>query len=293
MEREKFCSTNSVKINESLFGTAAFFRNILLIEYGMAFGAKAVDDSQIDIVVKSYLKECLNRQIFDRILLIRNKRTISGLINVYAVSNEERSPFIRHYVLKNYFEITQIDFAKWEGRVLSSPLYLVCTNGKKDKCCSKFGLPVYNSLEKLDENVWQCSHIGGDRFAPNIIVMPYGHFYGHLPVEETDDFYSTTQKKDIYFSCFRGRSRYGFRVQAAFNFLRKKLNDFGNFNFKLIGNTLLSGGTEEVSILHRPTGLRYRIKVNSQKSEEKYFLTCKATKPSSLNILSLLSIEEI
>ena len=62
-------------------------------------------------------------------------------------------------------------------RDYDEPLFLVCTHGNHDKCCAKFGIPVYEKLQEasVGDQAWQCSHIGGDRFAGNLICLPARH----------------------------------------------------------------------------------------------------------------------
>lgn len=61
------------------------------------------------------------------------------------------------------------------------PAILVCTHGVHDVCCALRGRPVAMALaSRWPELVWECSHIGGDRFAPNVVVLPDGFYYGNL-----------------------------------------------------------------------------------------------------------------
>ncbi|WP_218926810.1 sucrase ferredoxin, partial [Priestia megaterium] len=61
------------------------------------------------------------------------------------------------------------------------PVILVCAHGRHDPCCAVRGLPVGRALgERWPEQVWECSHIGGDRFAANVVVAPDGVYYGGL-----------------------------------------------------------------------------------------------------------------
>jgi hypothetical protein len=67
-----------------------------------------------------------------------------------------------------------------EGRDL-----LVCTHGSVDICCGTFGYPTYQSLrQKLASNpairVWRASHFGGHRFAPTVLDLPEGRYWGFL-----------------------------------------------------------------------------------------------------------------
>lgn len=64
---------------------------------------------------------------------------------------------------------------------------LVCTHGNIDVACSRFGYPIYKTLReeyapKAEKpfRVWRCSHFGGHRFAPTLIDLPEGRYWGHL-----------------------------------------------------------------------------------------------------------------
>lgn len=61
------------------------------------------------------------------------------------------------------------------------PVLLVCAHGRHDVCCAVRGRPVASALQQSwPGETWECSHVGGDRFAANLIVLPDGVFYGNL-----------------------------------------------------------------------------------------------------------------
>ena len=75
-----------------------------------------------------------------------------------------------------------------DGRLVAQPHYFVCTNGQRDRCCARFGLPAYHRLRELvGERAWQVTHLGGHRFAPNVLVLPQGRLYGRLHSQGGDD----------------------------------------------------------------------------------------------------------
>ncbi len=58
---------------------------------------------------------------------------------------------------------------------------LVCTHGRHDQCCAVRGRPVAAAVSDLfPQETWECSHLGGDRFAGNLVVLPSGTMYGDL-----------------------------------------------------------------------------------------------------------------
>jgi (2Fe-2S) ferredoxin len=68
------------------------------------------------------------------------------------------------------------------------PAVLVCTHGRHDTCCAIRGRPVAEALSRrLGDAVWECSHVGGDRFAPSVVVLPDGTYYGGLDPTNAND----------------------------------------------------------------------------------------------------------
>lgn len=70
---------------------------------------------------------------------------------------------------------------------------LVCTHGNVDAACARFGFPIYEKLRKEyaadsggNLRVWRCSHFGGHQYAPTLIDLPLGHYWGHLEPEILD-----------------------------------------------------------------------------------------------------------
>ena len=58
------------------------------------------------------------------------------------------------------------------------PVVLVCTHAKHDQCCAIRGRPVAQALAvRRPDLVWECTHLGGDRFAPNVLLLPDGVVY--------------------------------------------------------------------------------------------------------------------
>jgi hypothetical protein len=67
------------------------------------------------------------------------------------------------------------------GRPVEHPLALVCTNGRRDRCCALAGRPLAaEAAERHPGAVWECTHLGGHRFAPTALVLPAGAVYGRL-----------------------------------------------------------------------------------------------------------------
>lgn len=67
----------------------------------------------------------------------------------------------------------------------SKPKLLICTNGKRDQCCATFGRKLISQTKELlspdlFEQILECSHLGGHRFAPTAIWLPENLVLGRL-----------------------------------------------------------------------------------------------------------------
>jgi hypothetical protein len=85
---------------------------------------------------------------------------------------------------------------------------LVCTHGNVDVACARFGYPIYeilrNDYASETLRVWRCSHFGGHRFAPTLIDLPAGQFWGHLEPQLLNSLiYHTGSVRDLY-AAYRG-----------------------------------------------------------------------------------------
>lgn len=72
------------------------------------------------------------------------------------------------------------------GTTSTEPLLLVCTNAKRDVCCALNGRPVAAALAadpRYADRVLEVSHLGGHRFSPTALLLPWGHAFGRLDVD--------------------------------------------------------------------------------------------------------------
>lgn len=107
------------------------------------------------------------------------------------------------------------------GTVSHEPVYLVCTHGRHDACCAVRGRPVAAALAgAYPERTWECSHIGGDRFAANVVVLPHGLFYGHVSTTRAVELAKHHDEGMVVPDLLRGSGAFTPPVQAAQHFAR-------------------------------------------------------------------------
>ncbi len=212
------CSDAARARFDPLIGTAPPARRWLLLEHLGPWRIDAVAGSGIEPVVLAALTDAAQRS-GTRILLVRRP------------GRSERQAE-RHWILAS------LDGATVRGRWAvdqdlltaaaamgsapplrqdaSTPIILVCAHGVHDVCCAVRGRPVAAALaQRWPEAVWECSHVGGDRFAPNVVLLPDGYYYGDLDPESAVRTVAQHLAGTVGTQFLRGMARYPPPAQAA------------------------------------------------------------------------------
>jgi hypothetical protein len=106
-------------------------------------------------------------------------------------------------------------------------LALVCTNGKRDQCCALRGRPVAASIASAtDWDTWECSHLGGHRFAATMMLLPTGDMFGWVDQESALEVMRRFDLGQVMLSRYRGRAGQPFPVQAALHAVAVRLGEF-------------------------------------------------------------------
>jgi hypothetical protein len=102
------------------------------------------------------------------------------------------------------------------GRPVADPLLLVCTHGRRDRCCALDGRALVKALVEAGEpDVWECSHLSGHRFAPTALVLPTGYLYGRLDVATAVHARKAAELGEVETALCRGRSAFSAAGQVA------------------------------------------------------------------------------
>src|SRR5207237_3431413 len=111
----------------------------------------------------------------------RTERRRHERLLVYWGSTAEQEGHLYQAEIEGYDDLLELDLAA-PGRPVDHPLLLVCTHGKHDPCCARYGRPLYAALSEVSEAewVWQVTHVGGDRFAGNLVCLPEGLYFGRV-----------------------------------------------------------------------------------------------------------------
>ena len=218
--------------DQPMLGTAGVVDVWLLLEYRPAWRAKAMTDNALGEAVRGWLAQGIEA-LGDKGYKVRPQ-----FIRQPEIDRPDTRLLIHHDGVLRAFESggpgydglvrtpVEVMFNGASGECLEAPHYFVCTNGQRDLCCARFGLPLYNGLrERLGERVWQVTHLGGHRFAPNVLVLPQGVLYGRVGTVSGDaedqsikQFVAEVEAGGVPRRYLRGRSCYPKPVQAAEGF---------------------------------------------------------------------------
>jgi hypothetical protein len=211
------CAETSRAHAESLHATASRVDTWVLIEYRGLWAHDAVDGSTLSRELKAFLVAERRRLPHARVLFVRRneRRSRDGLL-AYVARSTQSERVLRGLELERHDDLIGLDLAA-AGEPVEHPLFLVCTHGKHDRCCAKFGRPLYDAVgEQVEDGwAWQSSHVGGDRFAGNLVVLADGVYYGRVEPAEAWPVVEAALERRVHMPLYRGRSCYGFAAQAA------------------------------------------------------------------------------
>ncbi|GLZ36403.1 sucrase ferredoxin [Actinokineospora sp. NBRC 105648] len=180
-----------------------------------------------------------------------------------------------------------LDLRLTEGEPSTDPIYLVCAHGKHDTCCAIRGRPVAAALAKArPDQTWECSHVGGDRFAANVVVLPHGLYYGQVAAAHGPVIAERYEAGLVDVAHLRGRSTYSAPAQAAQQFARERVGEARLDAFPPLSARRVGHEQWEVE-LGTPTGpLRVEVRAVFQRSDTP--LTCTATTPAAIRHFELV-----
>lgn len=287
------CSAEALARDEPLFATASLVSAWLLIEQPGAWGPDALTESGLPEEIGRELERRSGRV---RMLLIRHRTASHAPVFFKAHSGGEgAAPALVSTPMPDPSVLLDVDLnalAEGDtgpGMVVDHPMYLVCTHGRHDICCADRGRPLYRAMSASRPDwTWEVSHLGGDRFAGNVLVLPRGDYFGRVGPEEAVALVSSYESGRIDLAHHRGRSIQPRLVQAAEHFLRESDGLVGFDDVIVTGYRRSDHDHAEVTF--RGPGGVAEVRVAARRGPEPSYLTCRADRPSYPALYDLVSI---
>lgn len=208
-----------------MLGTAFPANRLLLVEQPGPWGRSGLPSSRFDRTTATAL-EARADAAGVRVLAIRRPgRTPRAAIRRWAlVDCRPGHTSLRWGRYHADAELLDVALDGSAGVADEAPLYLVCAHSKHDACCALRGRAVAAALTtERPGRVWECSHVGGDRFAANVLVLPAGLLYGRVLPFAAPEFVEAAERGEVVGALLRGRIGLKPVAQAALAFAYEHL----------------------------------------------------------------------
>jgi hypothetical protein len=276
------CSDGARMRGDLPHASAVRYQRFLLLEVPGPWGGAALEDSRLEAGVARRLATAADASDV-RVVLIRRPGRHP------QVGADGRTKALAWALVDTTAGVERVRWGSWRdpadllgidlnataifGTGTSGPrrLALVCTNGKRDQCCAIRGRPVAAAIDAASGwDTWECSHIGGHRFAATVLLLPYGDMFGQLDPESAQQVLRQFDEGQIMLSHHRGRCGQPFPVQAALHAAAIQLGDCRRGAIRA-SSVRSAGDLWEVEVSHRPGGRgperAYRVTVGSTRLE--------------------------
>jgi hypothetical protein len=230
--------------------------------------------------------QALSARLRVRIVFIRRhgRQPIPGGVACFMAHTGPDQPWLERARLGSVADLFEADLsplargrAPGLGELDPAPLFLVCTHGRRDPCCAERGRPVARALHAaFGDRAWEVSHIGGDRFAGNVVAFPHGLYFGRLEPVAAILAARSYQDGRIDLEHYRGRSCYAFAVQAAEAFVRHRAGLAGVDDLRLTAARRVGPDLVETAF-EGPDGTVHRAAVRVGRADQPRVLTCHGT----------------
>jgi len=210
------CAHDAESRGELLAGTASQADRFVLVEFPTPWPHKALDAFSDDLRA-ALAAAC--EAASAKLLLIRRPGERTSTERRWAVYDvkRRRSLWGEWSAESDLGALVTAVTSVPDGQWSAEPAVLVCTHARHDACCGVRGRPVAAMLAQTHgELVWECTHVGGHRFAANVMLPLDGTYYGRVEAETVLDVVDAhVEKSEISAAHVRGFSWMAPAAQAV------------------------------------------------------------------------------
>ena len=327
------CSVRSAELGEPVTGTATTQSAWLALEQPGPWGRDAIVESQLDREVGAELDGRADGTGV-RLALMRRPGAGQDHAprhrRWFAASTHPGRSWLATGTVEYPTDLLRIDFAALDAgnpeavkaldhELTSDPVLLVCTNGRRDQCCATLGRKVALSADALDRAaysagmgnsgaerlirrtavgygraVWETTHIGGHKFAPTAVLLPYGYVYGRVDAAQAVRILHDARRDLLVLDGCRGRTTWSRAGQAAELAVRTEIDERGLDAIAVTGTEKTRPDPEPAWTveLEHADGRRFRVGVHGAMAETPRPESCGKADGTPL-VLTVGAIDEI
>ena len=269
------CSALAEELDEPMTGTVDQRIRWLLVEDRSPWGSDAVKDAfGADATA-------LAKQLSLRLLLIRRREgdpaadVVRRAILVDTEAGEMATLTIADPAELPVQALSEVALAEF-GDPMRDPVFLVCTNGKRDACCALRGRALMGAMAAAGhaDRTWECTHLGGHRFAANLVCLPDGIVYGRVSAHDGPRLADAYLEGRVDPAHVRGRSAWHPAAQVAEQVLRERLGLRGIGDVRL--ETVHVDGDRAEMTLVTPDGRRHELAAVAERAMPSRPTSCRA-----------------
>jgi hypothetical protein len=193
-----------------------------------------------------------------KVLFVRRSDRRSGQLCAFIVRVATAQPSVRCLELAHHDDLLDADLDR-DGQDVSEPVAIVCGHARRDRCCARLGLPLFDALRgEFDAKaLWLSSHHGGHRFAANLLWLPEGLAFGRVAPVKAPALVAELRAGRLPTENLRGRIALSPEAQAAEIAVRQTVGIHG-----LPDVTVISADAGDIR-LATPQG-EVRVRVESE-----------------------------
>ncbi|HEX5730870.1 sucrase ferredoxin [Microbacterium sp.] len=287
------CSDRSLERGDPLAGTGGYGARWLLVEIDGAWGTHAFFQSRLNpsigrALVRRAEGSGIRPVAIRRFGLRADERRGQKRWRWALADARPGLESIKWGGVHDPAELLDVPLDGSAGEESDRPALLVCTHARHDQCCAVRGRPVAQTLAAaFPHETWESSHLGGDRFAATMIILPHGLYYGRVPTADahaTVDRYLDGQIVERY---YRGRSSLSNAAQAAQSFARTATGDVRIDAFPPVREERTAEGSWRIDLAHESELLTVTLR---EQMSAPLLSTCAATRPAPVREFALGSI---
>jgi len=277
------CAVAARARRDPLTATAGTASRLLLVELAGPWGHDALRDSRLDRYLAGRLADATARAGI-RVQLIRrpgrHRQSEGGAVAL--VDLRPGAEAVHWGTWEEPHRLLELELGGTVSPHGPQDVVLVCTHGRHDLCCALDGRPVAatlaSALSPRGWDVWETTHLGGERFAANVLVLPEGDLFGRLTPDTAPAVIEDYRAGRLDPAHHRGRFGRPAVEQAALQHLAASIPEDRRGALEVVSAEPCSERWL-VEVEHRPAGHRYRLVLRERWSAPERF-TCAAAAPS-------------